>query len=466
LPLAWALWANWYARSEVLVTGSPSSRSPSAWSGKRWWKRLHYSARSQLRAFPRIELAVRRIWRAAQYLRIRLRWWLLALRGTLTGSYDRELDLDKIPLVSPERIVYCSMRGFNIHKFRGHVHGGDWDRLEKRFEDLDVYHAFREVCLEGRPWRETTFYQWHLDIINRGYIRWGCRNQSDLDRRCRELELLFATIRQDGYRSQRELLASQGIHDPLSVHAEVTVSIGRHGDLLFSDGAHRLAIAKLLGIPSIPVVVAVRHKDWMGFRKELLRYRKGDGGSTCQPAAHPDLGDMPAWAGCDDIFKMIRESVSVERGRLLDIGAKSGFFCHRFEDEGFDCYAVEDAEVHLYFLRKLKRAENKAFRIIPESALDCREIRNTPFEVTLALNVLHSFLETRDSYGQLVDLLENLSTNMLFFAPHLPDEAQMRGAFKRYSPGECVEFLLSNSRLTQSECIGNTRDGRPLYKLS
>lgn len=387
------------------------------------------------------------------------------MRGALTGSYDGELDLDKIPLVAPRRIEYCSLRGFSIYDFKGQVLGGDWDRLEKRFEDLDVYHAFREVCLEGRPWQETTFYQWHLGIINKGYIRWGCKDQSELDRRCKELELLFTRIRQDGYRSQRALLASRGIHDPLSVHAEVTISIGRHGDLLFSDGAHRLAIAKLLGIPSIPVVVAVRHEEWMDFRKELLRYVREDGRSNCQPLAHPDLGDIPAGRECDDIFTMIRESVSAQRGRLLDIGAKSGFFCHRFEDEGFDCYAVEDSEVHLYFLNKLKRAENKGFRIIPESALDCREIRTMPFEVTLALDVLHYFLRTRDSYGRFVSLLEDLSTNMLFFAPHLPNEAQTPGVFKRYSADEFVEFLLSNSRLTESECIGKTRDGRPLYKL-
>lgn len=179
-------------------------------------------------------------------------------------------------------------------------------------------------------------------------------------------------------------MLSQEVYDPLKAEDEVTVSIGRHGDLLFSDGAHRLAIAKLLGIQEIPVKIAVRHPEWIRFRRELLLCARDHGGKICQPVTHPDLKDMPAHHESRDEFIMIRKNVSATQGRLLDIGANLGYFCHRLEDEGFDCYAVENNERNLYFLRRLKRAENKRFSIIAESVVECREVRNICFDVVLA----------------------------------------------------------------------------------
>ena len=384
---------------------------------------------------------------------------------TLTGTYDREVDVDRLYWVSPQRIVYCSSREFKARRFKGHVVGGDWDRLEKKFQDFEVYNAFKQVCLEGRDWSETIAYQRALDKLNRGQVLWGCRDKRDLDQRCKDLESLFHTIRREGYKSQRELSLSQQHYDPLQADEEVTVSIGRHGDLLFSDGGHRLAIAKLLGIQEIPVRVAVRHPKWMSFRKELLLYAKEQRGKTYQPITHPDLNDIPFFHDCEDRFTLIKENVSVKQGRLLDIGANLGYFCHRFEDEGFDCYAVEDSQVLLHFLRKPKRAENKKFEVIAESVLESREIRNTHFDVVLALNIFHHFLKTKESYDRFIDLSQNLQTEELFFELHLPDEPQMQGAYENYAPDEFVEFLLMNSSLKKAECIGVASDGRPLYRL-
>jgi len=38
-----------------------------------------------------------------------------------------------------------------------------------------------------------------------------------------------------------------------------------------------------------------------------------------------------------------------------------GYFCHKFEEEKFDCYAVENDRENLHFLKILKRAENRGF---------------------------------------------------------------------------------------------------------
>jgi len=441
-----------------------SSRSEPYKSTKRWCARVKAIIRSQLNRFPVIYLPTIRMFRTIRLLFFKCKWKLLTLTETYGG--ERTVDIDKVCWVSPQRIEYCSLREFDVYNFKGRTIAGDWDCLEKKFEDLDVFVALQQVCTEGKSWPDTIFYQRILDWIGRGEIAWDCRDKHDFDRRCKDLELLYEKIKCEGYKLQREILPSLNDYDPLMVDDdEVTVSVGRHGDLLFSNSAHRLAIAKLLAIKEIPIKIAARHPEWIAFRKELLLYAKEQGGKICQPITHPDLTDIPAFHDCDDIFTIIKENISAKRGCLLDIGADLGYSCHRFEDEGFDCYAVECCPQKLHFLKKLKRAESKKFNIIGQSVLECSEIRNIHFNVAFALNIFHHFLKTKESYQKLIELLENLQTEELFFEPHTPGETQMKGAYRDYAPDEFVRFILEFSRLENADFIGQAGDGRKIYKL-
>ncbi len=442
----------------------PSRRSESYKPQNYQWLRVVLFFRTQLARFPLLETPIIRMKRIFAALFLRVKWKLIIHIGPLRGAYGGASNQDGVYRVSPKRIAYCALQEFDIYDYKGYVIDGDWDRLEKTFEDLDVYMAFKQVCIEGRKWSETVFYQHNLDIINQGHVPWGCQNKDDFDQRCKDLESLFHKIKHDGYKSQRELLPSQPGIQTVSAD-EVTVSIGRHGDLLFSDGAHRLAIAKLLDIPTIPVVIAVRHPAWVLFRKEILQYAKENGGQTYQQILHPDLKDIPALHACVNRFTIVSSHLARKQGRLLDIGANWGYFCHRFEDQGFECYAVEDFPIHLYFLEKLKRAENKTFKTIAESALTCLEIRSVHFDVVLALNIFHHFLKTKVDYERFVNLLQNLQMEELFFEPHCPEEEQMQTAYRNYPPDEFVEFVRTNSCLKKVEYIGMASDERPLYRL-
>lgn len=47
----------------------------------------------------------------------------------------------------------------------------------------------------------------------------------------------------------------------------------------------------------------------------------------------------------------------------------------------------------------------------------------------------------------------------------MPDEIQMKGAYRNFSNIEFVEFILDNTGLKNWKCIGNSENGRPLYKI-
>ena len=183
-----------------------------------------------------------------------------------------------------------------------------------------------------------------------------------------------------------------------------------------------------------------------------------------QPFTHPDLQDIPSYY---DSFRidLIKKNLSIKKGTVLDIGAQLGYFCHRFEEEGFDCYAVESDPVNIYLLRKLKKIEKRRFRIIPQSIFDYNKGSNLSFDIVLALNIFHHFLKTRKSYEELTVLLKRIKTKEMFFQAHKYDEPQMRGAYKNLHPHEFADFILKYTNLTNYKLIGETKDNRKIYKF-
>ena len=149
----------------------------------------------------------------------------------------------------------------------------------------------------------------------------------------------------------------------------------------------------------------------------------------------------------------------------MDIGAQWGYFCHRFEEIGFDCYAVEISPIDVYFLEKLRRADNKKFTIIPKSIFDYKDLENIEFDVVLALNIFHHFLIYEESYLKLVNLLHKLRVKEMFFEPHTEEFFQNKNPYKNFSEKEFVQFILKNSKLNKSHYIGTAQDGRKIYKL-
>lgn len=96
------------------------------------------------------------------------------------------------------------------------------------------------------------------------------------------MDSLYNDIRLNGYKTQVELLSEQGSSDFLDrLVNEITIDIGRDGQLLHVDSKHRLAIAKLLNLDKVPVFCDHRHEDWMKKRDEL--FRRG----ACD--VHPDV---------------------------------------------------------------------------------------------------------------------------------------------------------------------------------
>ncbi|MFT4926954.1 MAG: 2-polyprenyl-3-methyl-5-hydroxy-6-metoxy-1,4-benzoquinol methylase [Phenylobacterium sp.] len=364
----------------------------------------------------------------------------------------------RLLMVDPMKIEYTVSRGRRKDKQGdfGTVQGGNWDRRCSQFHRMDVWRAFKQHFVKGVPWQQTRFYRRVIDAIARGAIKWGCKTKAQFDTRCEELDQLYEQIRTEGFRQQSALEGKENSLD------DVSVCIDRHGRLLFEDGRHRLCIAKLLKLKSIPVQVSLRHTKWFDFCQKVEQYSTHFRGRVYAPLPHPDLDNFPTIQG-GERFKIISEALGDCSGTLLDIGAHWGYFSHRFEKLGMTCTAVEHETRHLYFLGQLRTAVGAKFDIYDGSIFD---FKLNHFDVTLALNIFHHFLKQPETFEQLKHFLQQLDTKCLIFQPHLHNSRQMKGAYRNFKPLQFVDWVLKNTGLSQAKRLGAAKDGRPIYLLT
>lgn len=207
--------------------------------------------------------------------------------------------------IDPNEINYLVVPRFQriLHNRGYHIRGGDWDKrihdqpivfhanhlnsISKRglvpFKNFKLYQSMKNRFFDGYDWEETEYYQWEKDMYEKGF-----RNSSEaaIKARCNRIDDLFESIQSDGYKTQREM------REPVKYpeRHEIMIDIGRHGQLLLDDGRHRMCIAKLLGLDSIPVKVLVRHKEWQ--KRRTKGAQNGIESLDENYKEHPDFSDI------------------------------------------------------------------------------------------------------------------------------------------------------------------------------
>lgn len=171
-----------------------------------------------------------------------------------TDTVDKAQDGERHPVFTPPDARFA---GFFRAATAGAVLDGEWDRPALPFEEYLPYVGMHRHFEDGVNWADTQYYQNVVDCITDGAPLWGCETEAEFRDRCDDLDRLYERIDREGYRSADELRDGKLRYD------EVAVNVGRDGRLLFNDGKHRLAIAKLLGVEAVPVRVIIRHQKWV-----------------------------------------------------------------------------------------------------------------------------------------------------------------------------------------------------------
>ena len=357
----------------------------------------------------------------------------------------------EIYFINPAMVSYTTIAEFNYFRDHNKVVGGDWDLPLRGFEEDLFFESYKELVRGNKQWSDTPYYRHHLEDILNGEEMWGCRSKDEWDQRCELLDALYSDIKEIGYQPQK-------------IEDYISVNIDRHGHLLFNDGRHRLTFCKLLEVPEIPIRITVRHSKWVMFKNQIYEYAASRRGKVYAPITHIDLQSVPSLYG-HQRFDLIRQHLTPPyRGTVLDIGAHWGYFSHRFEQLGFDCLAVENDPVNLFFLNKLRTAEERNFAVFDQSIFSL-DIERSRYDAVLALAVFHHFTKEGKRYDLLTRFLQKLDMQEMYFEPPDPSEPQMQTAYRNYDCKGFVDYILDNSCLTHYKLIGQAEDSRKLYKL-
>jgi hypothetical protein len=372
-------------------------------------------------------------------------------------------DDDSLLWADPLKInlVYGAGDVREIARCAGELRDGDWDRPAPRtFAEEPVFRALIEVLVLGRPWEETRFFARVRDEIEAGGTKFGCSTVDELRAREGHLRRLYHDIREHGYRSQAEL-GSRRAHD------EVRVAIGRDGRLMFVDGRHRLAIARILGVRRIPVRVTLRHPGWEAVREQIRAYAAQRRGLVYQVIDHPDLAWVPAHHDTERV-ELIERALAgrpTAGRRLLDIGTHWGYMARRLEPLGFACTGVELNKRNARLARALTVATESSLHVWQGDVFAFPELEDQ--HVVLALNVFHHLVKTQELHDGLAAMLGRLrSAEVIIFEAHKSRDAQLRDAYRNYPADEFAAFVAHHAGLSTIAPIGHAADGRPLYRIS
>ena len=210
--------------------------------------------------FKAIKLLIKRV--AKRFYNI-----YLTLRGRFSDDVIR--DPLQVIMVPTEKIEYklqtpperkgearFRLNRFGL-RFAGLIWSGDWDKKGEKFTNLLVYKAFYERFVEKKEWDQTEYYNL---FQSRKKIR-GCDSWTQFKtRHLEKWDKLYETIKTNGYVDH----AKRG-KPPTD---EIEVAVARDGEILFVDGRHRLATAKILNLPEVPVIVNIWHKDFIEYVKK------------------------------------------------------------------------------------------------------------------------------------------------------------------------------------------------------
>ena len=415
------------------------------------------------------------IWRSRKY-------WMSGVRLRLgaSGYITRYISDYTVYWVNPQKIIFAmNSEGFgqsapyprnqinyefNVYEYKGRVVGGDWDGLQRKFCELDFYRSYEARARKGTSWEQLPYYGRVLGQIEKGTEKWGCKCKGDLDERCRILDRIFDDIKRNGYKSRAMQKKEWGKGNLFDEDDEITVNIGRYGDLIFNNGRHRLTLAKIAGVEMVPVNITVRHSEWEKFVNEVEDYIQKNNGKVLAPLTHIGLQHISV-PRTDERFEIIRRSIGERNSTLLDIGARWGYFCHRFEESGFHCTAVENDPENLYFLEKLRRAESKEFEVITEPISTLWDRGPLKYDIVLALDIFNDLFGEKACLEDWRRLLNSVDMNEMYLGLRAYAETQMEGACVNLSSEEVVSFVLENSCLNRYKLLGEFGEARALYKL-
>ncbi len=373
---------------------------------------------------------------------------------------------NKIIYIDPSKVEYLAEDIFyDINSPESRIESGDWDIQNlKKIEDFIIYKSLKDLFIHNKKWQDTELYDFIKKQIDSDDFRWtwNCYTIDQLDKRGSYLCDLYESIKKYGMFEHTESIDNEFIQHLSNIqNDDIMIAIDRNGLPMFvQNGSHRLCIAKILNLKTIPVKVYVRHKEWID-KKEFIydRCKRLWNGKTYHNLPHPDLNEIESiWS--DERYETFKLNSSLQTGTLIDIGSLFGYIPYRAELDGFESTACEIDNNYLEVMKILKKGYSMDYKILENNFLNL----NANYDVIIAFNIFHHYLKTESLFNDLTAFLQRSNFKEMFVQFHEQGESQMIGVFKDFSPEEFAQYIMKCTNRKNCEEVGEEMN-RKIYKI-
>jgi len=212
-------------------------------------------------------------------------------------AFAAPADPRKLVDVDPDAVEWYT-NALRLNWGLGRVQGGTWDLREncQPLSETTTQRALVQHFEAGADWEETVLYERAEAAFADGESFRGYDSLTAFRKqRLAYLDDLFERIDTEGYRSNRDaghenpLAADHPFENAYVHYLEPLIAVGRDGAIIWCEGYHRLTMAAILDIETIPVQVLCRHERWQRTRDRV--YESG-GQVPERLEGHPDLADL------------------------------------------------------------------------------------------------------------------------------------------------------------------------------
>jgi hypothetical protein len=184
--------------------------------------------------------------------------------------------------IDPTRVTKKLAPGEHRFWVPGTIVGGDWDLTAYDYARSPKFQGLVERFEHGRPWLETSLFRdVYADRLKRNGQVMGARSLAEVARYYEtRIEPLYHKMVAEGFRPPSLLRRIDAVY----------VYIGRDGTLMVGAGGnHRMSIAKLIPLESVPVRVCARHEQWQEIRERIAA---GPAAAATGSWDHDDVQDI------------------------------------------------------------------------------------------------------------------------------------------------------------------------------
>lgn len=172
------------------------------------------------------------------------------------------------PITVPTRKVRRITREFKGDESSGLVVAGGWhERATCLDEDLKFGFCLQHWS-QGVSWEDAGVFEFFKERIAIQGSYDGCRSMEDVKKRYANLDAIFMQVRDSGRLKSYREVAPRATFRALG---DIRIHVGPGAEPIFGGaGVHRLAMAKIAEVDSIPARIGVIHPsaipDWCIFR--------------------------------------------------------------------------------------------------------------------------------------------------------------------------------------------------------